>query len=226
MRSIYEQALGEDFKKLHPNMQQRFGMNSTSGIAQVGTGTMDRIWVGHRVFRPFLALGTKRHTLFPDTGREVPFMIENYAYLDGFGRETVTWVRTFDFGRKQRRFDATMIYSQQRGGIVDYLGTHQHLAVDIELSVNEKGGLHLVSTRQRWYEKWIGLSVPLLLSGTAEFQEWYDEETAHFRIKVKVSHPVFGPIFGYEGRFKLETKTLKGNEVPIHVKPVREERRE
>jgi hypothetical protein len=60
----------------------------------------------------------------------VPFTIENYAYRDPLGRETVTWVRTFET-TKRRRFDAYMIWSEQRGRIVDYLGTHQHLAVDL-----------------------------------------------------------------------------------------------
>ena len=71
--------------------------------------------------------------MFPEQGEDVPFTIENYAYRDSFGRETVTWLRTFNM-RKVRRFDAYMLYSQQRRKIVDYLGTHQHLAVDIELS--------------------------------------------------------------------------------------------
>lgn len=55
--------------------------------------------------------------------------IENYAYRDPPGRETVTWLRTFRT-RRRRRFDAYMIYSARRGRVVDYLGTHQHLAVD------------------------------------------------------------------------------------------------
>src|SRR5262245_61154801 len=83
---------------------------------------------------------------FPNA--EVPFTIENYAYRDSFGRETVTWVRTFKV-RQERRFDATMIFSEQRGRIV-YLGSHQHLAVDIDLTVDANGGLRLRSGAQRF----------------------------------------------------------------------------
>jgi hypothetical protein len=72
--------------------------------------------------------------MFPEHGTDIPFTIENYAYVDPLGRETVSWVRTFST-KKTRRFDAYMIYSEERGCIVDYLGTHQHLAVDIEVSV-------------------------------------------------------------------------------------------
>ena len=45
-----------------------------------------------------------------------------------------------------------MIYSDARRRIVDYLGSHEHLAVDIELAVDEEGGLRLRSGAQRFYE--------------------------------------------------------------------------
>ena len=59
--------------------------------------------------------------MFPERGKNVPFSIENYAFLDEFGRETVSWIRKFQT-TTPRRFDAYMIYSDERGKIVDYLG--------------------------------------------------------------------------------------------------------
>lgn len=35
---------------------------------------------------------------------------------------------------------------------MDYLGTHQHLAVDLDLSVDDTGALILTSDAQRFYE--------------------------------------------------------------------------
>jgi Domain of unknown function (DUF4166) len=81
-----------------------------------------------------------------------------------------------------------MIYSEQRGRIVDYLGTHQHLAVDIDLAVDEEGGLRLRSSAQRFYEGPIGFSFPMLFSGRAAVREWYDERSRRFRIVVDVSN--------------------------------------
>lgn len=151
MSSIYQKVLGADFKKLHPMIQRRFGFSSTDGIASIGKGIMQKVWHGRPYTLPFLYVGTWRSIMFPETAEHIPFSIENYAYLDGFGRETVTWVRTFHTRRK-RCFDAYMIYSRSRNRIVDYLGTHQHLAVDLDLSVNEHGGLCLRSGEQRFYE--------------------------------------------------------------------------
>src|SRR5580698_6429948 len=155
MKSIYEQALGEKFKLLHPRIQKRFGFSSRDHLAGIGTGTMDELWHGKAYTLPFLYLGSVRRIMFPERGQSVPFTIRNYAYVDEYGRETVTWIRNFAT-RKPRRFDAYVIFSEQRGRIVDYLGTHQHLAVDIDLSVDERGGLRLRSGAQRFYEGIIG----------------------------------------------------------------------
>ena len=111
MTSIYQRILGSDFHRLHPQIQRRFGFCSDDGIAAVGTGVMEEIWRGPFYTLPFLYVGTWRRIMFPEYGTNVPFTIENYAYRDSFGRETVTWVRTFEI-RKRRRFDATMIHSR------------------------------------------------------------------------------------------------------------------
>jgi hypothetical protein len=223
--SIYQQALGSDFNRLHPEIQKRFSLHSESGLAAIGTGVMEQIWHGPAYTVPFLYLGAWRRIMFPECGTNVPFQIENYPYKDGLGRETVTWVRTFN-AAKQRRFDAYMIYSKQRQCIVDYLGSHQHLAVDIHLTVAGNGGLRLRSGEQRFYERFLGFSFPMLFSGVADVCEWYDDDTACFRITVDVHNQTWGKLFGYSGAFQVEWRQVDGSGVPSHVLPVRTERRE
>ena len=226
MSSIYQRALGADFARLHPQVQRRFGFGSADRTAAIGTGVMDEIWRGRFYTLPFLAVGSWRHIMFPSRGRRVPFRIENYAYRDAFARETVTWIRTFEFPTRVRRFDATMIYSEQRARIVDYLGSHQHLAVDIELAVDARGGLRLRSGAQRFYEGVVGFSFPMTFSGTADVCEWFDDAAGCYRIEVSVTNPVWGPLFGYRGSFTVEWIACADTGVPSHVRPVREERRE
>jgi hypothetical protein len=163
--------------------------------------------------------------MFPEQGKNVPFSIQNYAYRDQLGRETVTWVRTFSTV-KVRRFDAYMIYSEQRSCIVDYLGTHQHLAVDLDIQVAENGGLRLRSGTQRFYEGPVAFPFPLLFSGVADVCEWYDDAQQCFRIEVSASNRTWGKLFGYSGRFQVEWKAVKPNEVPPEILPVRLESRD
>ncbi len=224
MKSIYERALGADFARLHPEMQRRFGFSSRDKIASVGTGVMEEIWHGPPYTLPFLYVGSWRSIMFPEHGQNIPFQIDNYSYVDSLGRETVTWIRTFH-AKRSRRFDAYMIFSEQRNCIVDYLGTHQHLAVDIELSVAENGGLHLKSGAQRFYEGPVGFSFPMILSGVADVCEWYDEIAQCFRIEVTVQNKTWGRLFGYRGRFKVEWQPVEAG-VPATLLPRRTERRE
>ena len=128
--------------------------------------------------------------------------------------------------RRTRRFDAYMIYSDARRRIVDYLGSHEHLAVDIDLSVDEDGGLRLRSGAQRFYEGAIGFSFPMLFSGIADVREWYDDETRCFRIAVSVRNSMWGPLFGYRGSFNVEWRPVPAGHIPPHIMPRRQERRE
>ncbi|MDQ0885132.1 hypothetical protein QFZ81_000220 [Paenibacillus sp. V4I9] len=224
MSSIYQKVLGVEFSQLHPNIQKRFGFSSSDGIAAIGRGTMDKVWYGKWFTLPFLYIGTWRNILFPQKGKNIPFTIHNYAYLDSFGRETVTWVRSFDFQNRVRKFDATMIYSEQRQKIIDYLGTHQHLAVEIDMSVADNGGIKLRSGNQYFYEGLLGFRFPMIASGYADVCEWYDDVEGTFRIDVQVHNKTFGPLFGYSGHFDVEY--VHGEPIPAEMKPVREEKRE
>jgi len=223
-RSIYERQLGrEQFARLHPMIQRRFGFDSTSGISAIGRGAMKSVWHGRWYTLPFLWIGTWRSIMFPEQGEDIPFVIENYAYKDALGRETVTWLRTFQIGRR-RRFDAYMIHSSRRNLIVDYLGTHQHLAVDIDISVAPNGGLRLRSGDQRFYEGPIAFRFPMLFSGRAEVCEWYDDERQCFRIDVTVTNRWWGKLFGYMGTFQVEWQQTQ--QTPERVLPRSTEPRE
>lgn len=191
MPSIFQQALGDRFAELHPQLQRRFMVGLDSGEACVGEGVMERVWHGGPLVRPFLALAGREHVLVPVTGRRVPFRIENVPYVDPQGRETVSFTRTFQTRKGPRRFDATMTF--QGGRIVDVLGRHQHLVTPLDLEVLDgalqirSGPLHLAA-----------LGVPAWLGGTALVTESYD---TCFRIAVTVTNPRFGRIFGYWGSF-------------------------
>jgi len=175
MTSIFESALGDDFARLSPMMQKRFGVGLDSGYACVGTGLMSRIRRGSWWVVPFLYLGKLRNILIPDVGENVPFTIQNYPYRDPFGRETVTFVREYGVRKKTSRFDATMILSD--GRVLDYLGTHQHLAVDLDLTVEDDGSLHLTSNTQRFYEgRFVGFRFPMVFSGRAQLHELFDQD--------------------------------------------------
>lgn len=223
MISIYRRVMGREFDELHPRLQEHFSLSAAGGIAAICTGTMERVWRGRIYTLPLLMLGSGRNITFPETGQNIPFQLENYAYLDSFGRETIAWNRTFYFPHRLRRFDTTMIYSSQRNRLVDYVGTHQKLAVDIHPAA-ENGGMRLRSGAQRFYEGPVGFRLPMLFSGDVDVYEWYDDVAESFRIRVVASNSILGKLFGYTGSFRIEYRPV--SEMPRVVKPVQEERRE
>jgi hypothetical protein len=189
---------------------------------------MDEVWRGMPYTWPFLHIGAVRHAVFPETGRGVPFAVENYAYTDGFGRETLTWTRLFEFPDRPtpRRFDETLIYSERRRGPVIYMGSHQHLAVEMHLSADAEGALLFRTGAQRLYEWRVGVRFPLLFSGTAVVRESYSEARDRFEVDVRIANPVWGRIFGYRGWFTGGVSACGPGGIPREAKPVREERRE
>ncbi|WP_367131332.1 MULTISPECIES: DUF4166 domain-containing protein [Streptomyces] len=225
MTSIFQRAMGSDFDRLHPQLQRRFSVGLDSGEACTGTGTMDEILHGRSFVRPFLALGGSRNILVPRAGRNVPFVIENVPYRDSYGRETVTFVRTFRFPGRPRRFDATMVFSPDRGCIVDYLGTHQHLASDLHLTADRAGALVIRSGEHRFREGPVDARVPQLIAGDAVARESYDDEAGCFRIEVRVSNRRFGLLLGYRGTFTAQYKDVATCGVRTGLRPVREEAR-
>ncbi|MGI5458059.1 DUF4166 domain-containing protein [Streptomyces sp. CA-249302] len=225
MTSIFRTVMGADFDRLHPHLQRRFSVGLTSGEACTGRGVMDRIWHGGPFVKPFLALGATRNILIPRPGRQVPFVIENVPYTDTYGRETVSFVRTFDLPGRPRRFDAQMVLSPKGDRILDYLGTHQHLASDLHFSAETDGSLLIRSGEHRFREGMVDARVPELIGATAEVRESYDDRSACFRIQVQVTNRYFGPLFGYEGSFEATYTDIRTCGVRRGLRPVREESR-
>ncbi|MEV6809733.1 MULTISPECIES: DUF4166 domain-containing protein [unclassified Streptomyces] len=225
MTSIFQTAMGPAFHRLHPELRRRFSVGLASGEACTGRGVMDRIWHGPAFVKPFLALGATRHILVPRAGRNVPFVIENVPYTDRFGRETVSFVRTFLLPGRARRFDAQMVLGPRGDRVLDYLGTHQHLASDLHLGAEPDGSLLIRSGTHRFREGPVDVRVPELVGATAEVRESYDETAGRFRVRVRVVNRYVGPLFGYEGSFTVSYADVRTRGVRPGLRPVREEAR-
>ena len=225
MTSIFRTAMGAEFDRLHPRLRRRFSVGLASGEACTGRGVMETIWHGGAWVRPFLALGATRNILVPRAGRNVPFVIENVPYTDGFGRETVSFVRTFDLPDGPRRFDAQMVLGPRGDRILDYLGTHQHLATDLRFTAEPDGSLLIRSGEHRFREGPVDVRVPELIGARAEVRESYDDRADRFRIRVRVVNRRFGPLFGYEGSFTATYTDVRAQGVRPGLRPVREEAR-
>ncbi len=70
MTSIYLRALGSEFDRLQPGIQERFGFTSADGRSAIGRRTMENVWHGRFYTLPFLYVGTWRNIMFPERGQK------------------------------------------------------------------------------------------------------------------------------------------------------------
>lgn len=121
-----------------------------------------------------------------------------------------------------------MVHSPERDCVLDYLGTHQHLASDLHMSAEPDGSLLIRSGEHRFREGPVDVRVPDLIGGDAEVRESFDDATGRFRIRVRVVNRRFGPLFGYEGSFTAEYVDARerwATGLCGDLRPVREEAR-
>lgn len=208
MKSIYHQALGEHFHKLHPELQKKYGLTSNQNLMILGQGRMTEIRGTSPFLRPFLHIGAKDHLVFAERGKDVPFTLENYVYQDEEGRETVSWIRRFFFPYSIRGFDAAMRFDKEKLKIIDDLGKSGLLQSELDLHVTTEGGLYMESSAMTLNGKW-SLSSPV-----SSVYEHYDEKEEAYRVHVHVEHPLFGTLLMYEGTVHTEFLPMTYNNIP------------
>ncbi|MGH3521116.1 MAG: DUF4166 domain-containing protein [Haloechinothrix sp.] len=201
MASIFQRAMGSDFERLHPKMRARLSTGLDRGATCVATGIMSRIWHGTPLLKPLLHLAAAERLLLPETGTDVPFTMENRPIRDAAGRDGLTYSRTFEMPRRNRRFDTVTILDPATNQLIDILGAHRLITAEWRLSVDARGGLVIRGGRQRIRLGSRYLPLPRFLSAETEIHDWYEDSSGRFRIDVRITHPRLGTILGYQGTF-------------------------
>ncbi|MET3933325.1 DUF4166 domain-containing protein [Arthrobacter sp. OAP107] len=239
---IYRQALGADFYRLQPELQEYFSLAPGSGTFGVGEGVFEVVGCRQRWLRPLLRLTAGEQAFFPEYGEGVPFRIENHAHLDPFGRSSLTARREIFFPGRTRIFqDTTSVEAGGAGShgpgnrarLVDYVGRYRRLVTDLDLSVTVGGRLRGVSEVSRLFLGPLRLPLPASLDARAYAEQWWDPvagETGRHRIQVKVIQPQLGLVLVYAGHFDYRLEPYPaGNSsagfLPAYARPDRWERR-
>lgn len=212
MEPVFRRALGSDFDRLHPKIQEWFGFSSKDGLVAIGQGTLAYVRNGGPHAIPFLRLGALRHIMCPEQGMDVPFTVANYAYKDARGIETSSIIRTFSL-QKLRRFDEHIVWAGTSGRVVNHLGTRRHLSVDLALHVDPCGDIRIRSGTQRIREGRVRFRFPRLFSADAEVSIGYDDTRSEYRIAARMANPIIGTVFEYAGRFQVAFRRVTQDEI-------------
>jgi hypothetical protein len=232
---IYERALGSDFARLQPELQEYFSLAPGSGRYGVGEGVFDVVGCRQRWLRPLLRLTGGEEAFFPEYGERIPFRIENHAHLDPFGRSSVTAKREIHFPGRTRMFHDTTSFddTKSKPGLVDYVGRYRRLATDLNLSVTADGRLRGVSKASRLFLGPLRIPLPAALDAKAYAEQWWEPSeggNGKHRIQVKVIQPQLGLVLVYAGSFDYRLRPYPGGaalpgHLPGYVRPDRWESR-
>jgi hypothetical protein len=236
---IYKLAMGAEFSRLQPELQDYFSLAPGSGYYGVGEGTFDVVGCRQSWLRPLLRLTAGEQAFFPEYGEGVPFRIENHAHVDPFGRSSLTARREIFFPGSTRIFQDTTSVAEaplataagaeeaaadlaakaaQAGAnsqarLVDYVGTYRRLVTDLNLSATPDGRLRGVSEASRLFLGPLRLPLPGTLDAKAYAEQWWDAadgDRGRHRIQVKVIQPQIGLVLVYAGSFDYRLEPYPG----------------
>ena len=216
MTPVYRAALGSEFDRLHPNMQWRYGIDSTAGVAQTMTGLIESIYINPILAPPIVWYYGKRNAIPSKTSRMVPFEAGNYCYRDELGRECLAVLRTFGYSSGDRHLNSVIV--DGRDGFVDYFGDGPELLYPIEPSVTADGSLLLESGPARWLRgPKISMRGPLVVE--MKYIEGWDEKHQRFRCDATVRNPIIGEVLHYRGWFTAVDKPCTTADIPDEAWP-------
>lgn len=215
-----EAALGDRFESLAPALRAYF--TSLAPPVRSFRGVMTRVWRRGGIAllaAPILRLSAWDEVLFTETGQHVPFELTMHQqrgptagqarHMGSEATSDLTLIREYAFPTGPVRSFALVTFDSKARQLLDRLGRHGRLEVELHPTIEADGSLLLRSGRQ-----WLRLSpgvrirIPALLAGHAVVREW-QEPSGAIGISVVVSNPILGPFFGYEGSF---TETTASNE--------------
>jgi hypothetical protein len=218
MTPVFRHALGSDFDRLHPNVAWRYGIDSTSGVAQICTGIYESVYMSSALPPPAVWHYAKRNALPAKTSRMVPFTQGYYCYSDELGRESLAVLRTFQYTTGPRRLNSLLVAGHS--GLVDYFGDGPEFLYPIEPSVTPAGELLLESGPMRWLGRGPKVGMRGLFTAQMKYIEGWDERRERFRCDATVRNPVIGEIMHFRGWFTAVDQACSLRDIPDEAWPV------
>lgn len=211
-RSPIERALEENAFQLPETFQIQFFHRPADTQPVKIEGMLSRVWFRPSWLFPLFFLLERCGILVCQCGRNIPTTLQVTSEFDRKGAAIQQWERRFH-GSRPAAFDVSVIYDEVTERPVDLVGPGRFLALawDIEFEApNEiridvcRAGIRL-GNRFAWFPAFLW---PYLLGRETFRQKLCSDLTQEFEISLGIEHPIFGPVFGYEGRFAIKSPTV------------------
>jgi uncharacterized protein (TIGR01777 family) len=207
MASPFERDILEDEPAMLPDAFRRQFLGSPDDERETFlSGTMDTVWRRHAWLWPMFSILARANTLFPETGRDIPAQMTVRNHRTEDGRPWQTWERIFDFGHVRRRFDARVTFDARSGQVLEHTGPGGRL--ETHWRIERDGGRMLIEALALFVR--IGrlrVRLPRLFSVAVRAVQTIDPAAPdQIHIDLSLRNPLLGPVFGYEGSFRVERR--------------------
>lgn len=193
---LFKKILGQEWGKLHPDIQKRFGRNPELNKPLYYTGHLNKLSCS--IFGKilgYLTLPFLKGALLPFNDSNFPVDIEVYSKPDN---PSIFKQRIYHLhGRKPIQFTSYMRESSN-GEVLEYVG--MGLGMKLRLHVQD-GNLYFTSDGYFWQIFNWRFRLPDLLTPGIVYLSHCNEDAGQFRIHIEIKHSLFGTSFLQAGIF-------------------------
>lgn len=197
---LFKKILGQEWRKLHPDIQARFDKNPLPGKPLYYTGSLSELSSSRAgKLLGYLSMPLIPGALMPYDDADFPVDIQVYSKHNC---ASIFKQRTYRLnGRKPVMFTSFMAESPQ-GEVLEYVG--MGLGMKLLLEVRD-GNLHFESDGYFWQLFGVRIPLPDLLTPGKTFLCHRNNSSNQFDIRIEIRHPLFGTTFTQAGIFREVT---------------------
>ena len=202
--SVFLQALGDEARKLHPEVLKYVAGGGTIGSTVVVEGEFtvagSRYGRLNLLARPFVGpdLFVTRYE------RNVAFRVENTIAVEDAAGLGLKSERIFMFRPGPQRFADVLLPSPRPGRLRNRVGASRRIELELRCSVTESGFLRLSSERAWLLFGPLRIRLPAFASVRAEVIDGFDDDAQRNTVRAEVRNPVLGTVLEYRGAFSRE----------------------
>lgn len=193
---LFRRILGDEWLKLHPDIQERFAKNPELGKPLHYHGELSELSCSRfGKFLGFMTMPLIKGALIPFNDQNFPVDIEVYSKKDC---PFIFKQRIYRLnGRKPIQFTSYMRESE-KGEVLEYVG--KGLGMKLKLHVQD-GNLHFTSDGYFWDVFGLRIALPGVLTPGKTFLCHRNDNPSQFNIRIEIKHCLLGRTFAQVGVF-------------------------
>jgi hypothetical protein len=193
---VFQAVLGPDWPSLGPVIRRHYFLRSHSSDAITVTGVMDEVYHSGLAML-LIPFGRLFGGIVPYRGTDVPIAVHYTSRPDD---ATIHWDRVFRFAGRRPFHFRSLMEPGEPGRVIEFV----RFGLGIRLDVTAEDGALVFRDRGyvwRLFGRDIPLPIHLIFGRTTVEERPVDED--RFTMRMVITHPLFGDLFRYSGRFAV-----------------------